>query len=303
MADNNIIDKNMMASGVLAETSSQTCDSSVLDFGNIKITVMPDMTLNNQISTNNYSTLKHDTYYSNTCEKERGMNIQLPYNYTADKKYPVLYVLHGIFGDEYSMCGDGKSGIPALLDNMMSTGDTKEMIVVYPFMFASKDKEQCTGFDESNTFPYDNFVNELVNDIMPYMAKTYSILKDKKNTAIIGFSMGGRESIAIGIKRPDLFGYVGAIAPAPGLIEASDKFMSHAGQFKADEIKYTNEEPYIFMVCAGDSDGIVGTFPKSYHELFIKNDVNHIWWEIPGSDHGDPAISSGIYNFARYIYS
>lgn len=302
MADNNTIDKNMMASGVSAETPSTISDNNVMSFGNINITVMPDMTLNNQNSTVNYSTLTHITYYSNTCEKERGMNIQLPAHYTTNKKYPVLYVLHGIFGDEYSMCGDGKSGIPALLDNMMATGDTKEMIVVYPFMFASKDKDQCTGFDESNTLPYDNFVNELVTDIMPYMAKNYSVLEGKENTAVTGFSMGGRESIAIGIQRPDLFGYVGAIAPAPGLIEASDKFMTHAGQFKADEMKFTNEEPSIFMVCAGDSDKVVGTFPKSYHELFIKNEVNHIWWEIPGSDHGDPAISSGMYNFAKYLY-
>ena len=78
--------------------------------------------------------------------------------------------------------------------------------------------------------------------------------------------------------------------------------MEHPGQFKENELVYGTEKPHFIMLCAGDKDSVVGTFPKVYHELFDKNGVEHIWWEIPGSDHGDPAISSGIYNFAREIF-
>ncbi len=297
------IDKNLMASGVSSDINSEVSNNRIVfeDKG-IEITVIPDMELNSRKEGISYSSLTHVTYYSKTCEKNRGMNIQIPSNYSKDKKYPVMYVLHGIFGDENSMCGDGKSGIPALLDNLMASGVASQMIVVYPFMFASKDKDQCEGFDMANTIPYDNFINELVNDIMPYMKNNYSILEGKTSTAVTGFSMGGRESIAIGLMRPDLFGFVGSIAPAPGLVPTADKFMTHAGQFKVEEMAFKSETPNLFMVCAGDSDSVVGTYPLSYHEIFDTNKVDHIWWEVPGSDHGDPAISSGIYNFAKYIF-
>ena len=249
-----------------------------------------------------YGELHHVKYYSTTCEKDRWLNVMLPANYTDKKEYPVLYVLHGIFGDEYSMCGDGKSGVPALIDNLIATGEASEMIVVYPYMYASKAKEQCDAINIENVLAYDNFVNELVDDIMPFMRKNYSIKEGKENTAITGFSMGGRESLAIGLMRPDIFGYVGAIAPAPGLVPGKDMHMDHPGQFEEKDVVYSEEKPFIIMLCAGDCDSVVGKFPLSYHELFMKNNVEHIFWEVPGSDHGDPAISSGIYNFVKAIF-
>lgn len=304
-------EKSMMAG---KSTQSETkevnpkADDTEKDTGNLieingkEIAIFSDMTLNSQKADTEYSQLNHVTFYSTTCEKEHGMNIQLPASYNTEKKYPVLYVLHGIFGDEYSMCGDGKSGVPALIDNSIASGEASEMIVVYPFMYASKDQDQCTAIDDKNVEAYDNFINELVNDIMPYMKENHSILEGKENTAVTGFSMGGREALAVGIYRPDLFGYIGAIAPAPGLVPGKDAHLNHKGQFTEEEITYKGEDPYFTMICAGDKDSVVGQFPVSYHELYTKNGIEHIWWEIPGSDHGDPAISSGIYNFIKYIF-
>ena len=261
-----------------------------------------DELLNVQREGITYGELHHVKYYSATCEKDRWLNVMLPANYSDKKEYPVLYILHGIFGDEYSMCGDGKSGVPALIDNLIATGEASEMIVVYPYMYASKVKEQCDAINIENVLAYDNFVNELVDDIMPFMRKNYSIKEGKENTAITGFSMGGRESLAIGLMRPDIFGYVGAIAPAPGLVPGKDMHMDHPGQFEEKDVVYSEEKPFIIMLCAGDCDSVVGKFPLSYHELFMKNNVEHIFWEVPGSDHGDPAISSGIYNFVKAIF-
>lgn len=251
---------------------------------------------------NRYGELIHTSYYSKTCEKNRNVNILLPAGYTTEKKYPVLYVLHGIFGDEYSMVGDENGGIPITIGNLIAEGIAKEMIVVFPFMYASKTKDQCTAIDIENVLAYDNFVNDLVNDLMPFMEANYSVATGKDNTAVTGFSMGGREALAIGIQKPDLFAYVGSIAAAPGLVYAKDWAMEHPGQFDEKQLQFTQEVPKLVMVCCGDSDKTVGTFPKSYHEIFVKNGTEHIWWEVPGSDHGDPAISSGIYNFAKEIF-
>jgi len=253
---------------------------------------------------NDYGKLEHSVYYSKIAEKEKGINVLLPPGYTTEKKYPVLYLLHGIFGDEYSMIGNKNKGNAVTLANLMNQELASEMIVVFPFMYTSKTQAQCTAIDEANVFCYDNFIDELTTSIMPYIAEKYSVLEGRENTAIYGFSMGGRESLACAFYRPDLFKYVGAVAPAPGLVEGTDKFMYHKGQFAEADVKFDESKTYpdLLMLCAGDEDSVVGKFPSSYHELFVKNEVKHIWWIIPGSNHGDPAITSGIYNFAKRIF-
>ena len=111
--------------------------------------------------------------------------------------------------------------------------------------------------------------------------------------------MGGRETLFIGLSRPDLFGYIGAIAPAPGLVPGKDSFMTHVGQMQEDEVKYDEDDvlPEFLMVCCGTRDSVVGKFPQSYHEIFERNGVGHLWYEVPGADHDSNAIRSGIYNF------
>ncbi len=250
-------------------------------------------------SKGNNGKMEHKAYYSTTCNRDKGVNILLPKGYSADKEYPVLYLLHGIWGDEYSMVNDGYISI---IGNMIAEGLAKEMIVVFPSMYSSATQEKCTAIDAPNSKAYDNFLNDLTVDLMPWMEKNYSIKTGRDNTAVVGFSMGGREALAIGLAHPDKFGYVGGIAPAPGLVPGRDWAMEHYGQFKESEVKYDDYTPFLTMICCGTKDGTVGSFPKSYHELYTKNNVDHIWYEITGSDHGDPAIPSGLYNFLRYAF-
>lgn len=249
-----------------------------------------------------YGKIVRTSYYSTTCEKDRNVIVLLPDGYTEEREYPVLYVLHGIFGNETSMLGDGNSGLRVTVGNMMAKGLAEDMILVFPYMYASKTKDACTAVDAENIAAYDNFINDLVTDLMPFMKENYSVAEGKENTAIIGFSMGGRESLAIGFARPDLFGYIGAIAPAPGLTPGQDWAAVHPGQYTEEELVFTEESPYLLMICSGDKDSVVGTFPLSYHNILLTNQVDHIWWEIPGSDHGEPAITSGIYNFCKMIF-
>lgn len=248
-----------------------------------------------------YPAVEKKSYYSTTCEKDRNVNVVLPAGYSEDKEYPVMYILHGIFGDENSMTDSG-TNIIVPMQNMMAEGTMPETILVFPYMYASKTQDVCTAIDDENAKAYDNFVNDLADDLMPFIKDNYSVATGRDNTAIIGFSMGGRESLAIGLALPDTFGYVGAIAPAPGLVPGKDWAMEHPGQYAEEDVKFDEVMPRLLMVCAGDRDGTVGTFPKSYHELFDKNGVTHIWYEIPGSDHGNPAIQSGVYNFCKYVF-
>ncbi len=177
-----------------------------------------------------YGTVVHQTYHSNTTGLDRGVNILLPANYDDSKEYPILYLLHGIFGDEYSLSNDSEIKLVEIMGNLAVDGLAEEMIVVLPNMYATTDPEQQPAFNSESVAPYDNFINDLVNDLMPFMEKNYSVIPRRENMAIAGFSMGGRETLFIGLNRPDLFAYVGAIAPAPGLTPGKDWAMTHPGQ-------------------------------------------------------------------------
>ena len=250
-----------------------------------------------------YGEFTHDTYYSETCQMERGYSILLPADYSEDKKYPVLYLLHGIFGDEYSFSNDESNKIKEITGNMAADGLIEETIVVCPNMFATSDPEQKPGFDSISVLPYDNFINDLVNDLMPHIEGKYSVLTGRENTYLAGFSMGGRETIFISLKRPELFGYVCAISAAPGIVPTKDSFMTHEGQILESEMRFEDgaTEPDVFIICCGTRDSVVGTYPKQYHELLEANGAEHIWYEINGADHDNNAIKSGLFNLFKQI--
>ena len=250
-----------------------------------------------------YGEFTHGTYESKTCGLERGYCILLPADYSEDKQYPVLYLLHGIFGNEYSFSGDASNKIKEIVGNMAADGLIDETIIVCPNMYASSDPNQQPGFDAESCLPYDNFINDLVNDLMPHIESTYSVLTGRENTYLAGFSMGGRETLFITLQKPELFGYVCAISAAPGIVATTDKFMTHPGQLSEREVKFADGavEPNVFILCCGTRDSVVGTYPKSYHELLEKNGTNHVWYEITGADHDNNAIKSGLYNLFKQI--
>lgn len=245
-----------------------------------------------------YGTVEHITYQSATTGLERGANVLLPADYSEEKQYAVLYFQHGIFGDENSLIGDNNNKIKEIVGNLVEDGYLRDVIVVFPNMYAKTDPNQQPGFSAEAVLPYDNFINDLVNDLIPVIEGKYSVLTDRENRAILGFSMGGRETLFIGLSRPDLFGYIGAVAPAPGLVPGKDHFMEHVGQMQEEDVKFAEDAilPEVLMVCCGTKDGVVGKFPQSYHELFDKNGVEHIWYEVPNADHDSNAIRSGLYN-------
>ena len=237
-----------------------------------------------------YGTVKKASYYSTTCKRQKDYNILLPAGYSEDKKYPVLYVLHGYYEnpDRMIIKGNGTMYTRQIIGNAIAAGEAKDMIVVFPDVFSSDTLKSCTGMDDTNNRAYDNFINDLQKDLMPEIASKYSILEGKDNTAVTGFSMGGRESLLIGMKLPDKFGYIGAICPAPGV----------TGAFKWD----ADNEPYLLHITAGSNDTVVYDNPKTYHDNFTKNGVPHIWQYVNGGYHGDNSIHAHIYNFVREVF-
>ena len=242
-----------------------------------------------------YGTYEKITIDSSVCNREKSFNVLLPAGYSTAKKYPVLYVLHGYWGDEDALLdkGDASLKLRQIIGNAIAAGEAEDMIVVFPDIYASDTQDKCDGLNDKNNKAYDNFINLLTKEIMPYMEQNYSIETGRDNTAITGFSMGGRESLYIGFSRPDLFGYVGAMCPAPGL---TTDLLSDT------QLKFGDTEPYMLFVSAGSNDTLIWSTPAGYHDAMIKNNTTHIWHYVDGGDHGGKTIRPHIYNFVRAVF-
>ena len=250
----------------------------------------PDASHNEQAGVQ-YGTVKSGSYYSTTCKRNKPYNILLPANYSSSKKYPVLYCMHGYWENQDRMIikGNGTMYTRQIIGNAIAAGEAEDMIVVFPYIYSSATQDNCSAMDDANNAAYDNFINDLVVDLMPHIESTYSVKTGWDNTAITGFSMGGRESLLIGMKRSDLFGYVGAICPAPGV--------TGAFKWNSDE-----EAPHLLFITAGSNDTVVYSNPENYHNNFTKNGVPHIWHYVNGGYHGDNSIHAHMYNFVRAIF-
>ncbi len=244
-------------------------------------------------------TTTHISYYSKFAGRDKGANVYLPAGYSTSKKYPVVYCNHGIMGDESSMLGMSVIEIAA---NLAASGEAEEAIIVFPQMFTSKTMAQASGINLESAMAYDDFVYDIADSLMPYIESHYSVKTGRENTAICGFSMGGRESLYIGVVRNDLFGYIGCAAPAPGVTPGQDMFMSHPGCMQESELKITGDKPYVLMIAGGTNDSVVGTFPESYHNILTRNGEDHIWMSIPGAGHDNSTVTPLMYNFFRSIF-
>lgn len=245
-----------------------------------------------------YPRFEKYTYYSQTAERITPVNILLPKGYSENKEYPVVYILHGYYCDQDWMVKEPVY-IPEMLTNLILRDEAKEMIVAAPYIYCSRDMPYCTGMDTRNTLNYDNFINDMTTDLMPFMEKSFSIAKGRENTAITGFSMGGRESLFIGIKHPEIFGYIGAVCPAPGLTKGSED----PWQLEESELIFGENAPYLLLISAADNDGVVGESPKLYDAIFTRNGVKHLWHAIPSGGHDASSVTPHLYNFFRMIFS
>lgn len=248
----------------------------------------------------NYGEIKMVTYPSATTGSDRKANILLPANYSSEKKYPVLYLLHGIGGDHDEWLG----GTPQyIIGNLVAQGMAKEMIVVMPNVRARADDSVPSDYLSLENFKaFDNFINDLKDDLMPFIKEHYSIKEGRENTAIAGLSMGGREALYIGIRMADTFGYTGAFSPAVGVLPYSG-YISESGLFSKKTFKLPERynENTLLLICNGDNDTVVYDTPKQYHDTLTENGTKHIYYETEGG-HDFGVWENGLYNFVRRIF-
>ena len=241
------------------------------------------------------------SYFSTTAGRDTNVNVLLPPDYSEDKQYPVLYILHGFYDNEAWMARPVVN-LSTIYNNLLADGEAEEMIIVLPYIFCDKDMPYCTGMDLANCLAYDNFINDLTTDLMPFIESEFSVAKGRENTAITGFSMGGRESLFIGFERPDLFGYIGAVCPAPGLVKIEGSYM-HPGQMTAEEMVFSGNEPYAVFISSSKADGVVGNNPDSYRKTMTRNGVEYLSHVMEKTGHDHTSVKPHLYNYLKMLFN
>ena len=249
-------------------------------------------------------------YFSKKANRNKPANVWTPPGYDPSKKYPVMFMNHGVMGNEDNMLSGW--GVREMASNLIKSGEAVPFIIVFPQMYTDPNSGSPMGINMNVMDNYDTFVYDVRDSLYPYICEHYSVATGRENTAVAGFSMGGRESLYLGMMMPEMFGYVCASSPAPGIVPASDGFIAnHLGSKKIDseqrmtngDFKFSDSDlPYILMIGGGTNDQVVGTFPKQYHELFDKNGTMNLWMEFPGAGHDAGVGTPLFYNFFRYVF-
>lgn len=150
------------------------------------------------------------TYFSKSLGKYRRMHVYTPPGYESGKDtFPVFYLLHGAGDSDDSWISVGRAGF--ILDNLIAAGKAKPMVVVMPagHTRASGPRPAAPADGAPARPPVDEFVQDFTEEIMPYVETNYRVHTDRQHRAIAGLSMGGGQTLNIGIPHLEKFGYLG----------------------------------------------------------------------------------------------
>ncbi|HEX3167447.1 MAG TPA: alpha/beta hydrolase-fold protein [Chitinophagaceae bacterium] len=229
-------------------------------------------------------------YESRTVGTKRRAIIYTPPGFSKKNKYPVLYLLHGIGGDEKEWLNGGKPQV--ILDNLYAEGKIKPMIVVMPNGRAMKD-DRAGGnvFDSAKVQAFATFEKDLLNDLIPYIEKNFPVLTDREHRAIAGLSMGGGQSLNFGLGNLDKFAWVGGFSSAPNTKKPEE--------LVPDPEAAKNKLKLLWISC-GDNDGLI-TFSKRTHDYLYEKNVPHIYYIEPGV-HDFKVWKNGLYMFSQFLF-
>lgn len=229
-------------------------------------------------------------YPSKTVGTTRKALVYTPPGYSKKMKYPVLYLLHGIGGDEKEWLNGGKPQV--ILDNLYAENKLEPMIVVMPNGRAMKDDRAIGNvFEKDKVEAFATFEKDLLNDLIPFVEKKYPTLADREHRAVAGLSMGGGQSLNFGLGNLDKFAWVGGFSSAPNTKRPEELVPNPADAEK--KLK-------LLWISCGDADGLI-SFSKRTHDYLYQNDVPHIYYVEPGG-HDFKVWKNGLYMFSQLLF-
>jgi enterochelin esterase-like enzyme len=221
--------------------------------------------------------IHHHFYKSAVAQDDRDYYVYTPagYDAAAKKTYPVLYLLHGFSDDASGWTAVGHANV--ILDNLISQGKAKPMIVVMPLGYGTMEMIRlgwgAWGHNDVRMKNFSNFTQALLNEVMPKVESEYRIAKDRNSRAIAGLSMGGSESLLTGLNNLDKFAWVGAFSSG-GIPEDFDK------DFPGLDAK-ANQQIRLLWVACGTEDRLI-TVNRKFRDWLKTKNIQHTDIETPG---------------------
>jgi enterochelin esterase-like enzyme len=229
------------------------------------------------------------TYASKTVGTDRKALIYTPPGYSKTNKYPVLYLLHGIGGDEKEWLKGGQPQV--ILDNLYADKKIEPMIVVMPNGRAIKDDRPVDIMVPDRVEAFATFERDLLNDLIPYIERKYPVIKDREHRAIAGLSMGGGQALNFGLGNLDKFAWIGGFSSAPN---------TKPPEQLVPDPELARKNLKVLWISCGDSDGLI-TFSRRTHEYLQANDVPHIYYIEPGV-HDFKVWKNSLYMFSQLLF-
>ena len=226
-------------------------------------------------------------YDSKTVGTNRKMQVYTPPGYSTDKKYPVLYLLHGIGGDETEWQRFAQPDV--LLDNLIADGKAVPMIVVMPNGRAQKnDRAEGDVFRSAPAFA--TFERDLLDDVIPTIESRYSTSPDREHRALAGLSMGGGQSLNFGLAHLDTFAWGGGFSSAPNTRKPAELIPDPVA---AKPLK-------LLWLSCGTKDGLF-RISQGFHTFLKEKEIPHAW-HVTTRGHDAPEWKQALYYFVQKVF-
>ncbi len=227
-------------------------------------------------------------YDSKTVGTKRKANVYTPPGYQPDTKYPVLYLLHGIGGDEMEWVRFANPAV--LFDNLIADGKAVPMIVVMPNGRAQTN-DRAEGNVMASAPAFAVFERDLIDDLIPAIEAEYSVDSNREQRAIAGLSMGGGQSFNFGLGNLDLFAWVGPFSAAPNTKPAEQLI---------PDVENAKAKLKLLWISCGNKDGLI-RISQNVHQFLKKNGIEHVW-HVDGHGHDPAHWSSSLYWFSQSVF-
>ncbi|MCU7552105.1 glycoside hydrolase family 97 catalytic domain-containing protein [Chitinophagaceae bacterium LB-8] len=238
-------------------------------------------------------------YDSKTLSTRREMLVYTPPGYSPDRKYPVIYLLHGL----NSSAGQWPYWVRAdnVIDNLVVDGKIGPVIMIFPNCNTNvtvsnpkpdEQEERKGGFKGYGK----SFEDDLLNDIIPYIESHYSVYTDRKHRALAGLSMGGGQSLNIGLSHINTFAYVGGFSSAPN----TNEFGGLSATKLLPDLVAAREQLELLWLGCGNKDGLIGVSQR-VHQHLKEQGVPHVW-HVDDNAHDDTEWANNLYLFVQHIF-
>ncbi|HMG94012.1 MAG TPA: alpha/beta hydrolase-fold protein [Chryseolinea sp.] len=240
----------------------------------------------------NISHGKIDTikYSSKTVGATRKTLVYTPPGFSKKLKYPVLYLLHGIGGDEKEWLKNGQPQV--ILDNLYAAKRIEPMIVVLPNGRAMKDDRAIGNiFDSAKVQAFATFEKDLLTDLIPFIEKNYPVHKDRDHRAIAGLSMGGGQSLNFGLTNLEKFAWIGGFSSAPN---------TKTPEVLVPDPQKAKEQLKLLWVSCGVDDNLI-SFSERTHDYLEAHKVPHVFYVEPGA-HDFKVWKNDLFMFSQLLF-